>query len=350
MLSHSGQLKEAKMFKTKTICECVVFIGLFWVLVEIFAGRWGWPPFRESMRYAAEQKSLAAASQAAAQREWEASYLPVSVAQAQNDADDISAAEQGDPDAQYSLGLRYANGPMLAQNDAEATQQKAVQGGRITEVEHNIMSLEQRGVDVAQYLYSLGEMCDIEKLKANFGKKGVAVSHCWSDTKAEEFYKMAAERGHAKAKYSLGMMYRQYKSGQNEQQRRAEAMKWFRAAAEQGFAEAQYELSLMLSDVEHREEALKWLRMAAEQGSMKGQSALGYRYEKGDWGLAQNEAEAMKWYRQAAAQGDRWAKDMLDCMVYRKNGGEAKNERPPNEQCIDWCGTGRIQPEMMPKR
>ncbi|WP_439830288.1 tetratricopeptide repeat protein, partial [Aeromonas veronii] len=59
------------------------------------------------------------------------------------------------------------------------------------------------------------------------------------DAQALAWYRKAAEQGHAKAQYNLGVMYG---NGQGVPQDDAQAVVWFRKAAEQGLAEAQYEL------------------------------------------------------------------------------------------------------------
>ena len=52
----------------------------------------------------------------------------------------------------------------------------------------------------------------------------------------------AADQGHAKAQYNLGLMYYE---GQGVAQDYSAAMKWFRMAADQENAKAQYSLGLM---------------------------------------------------------------------------------------------------------
>ena len=56
---------------------------------------------------------------------------------------------------------------------------------------------------------------------------------------AAKWFRRAAERGHAKAQYNLGVMYG---TGRGVPQNNAEAVRWYRLAAEQGQAEAQLKL------------------------------------------------------------------------------------------------------------
>ena len=61
---------------------------------------------------------------------------------------------------------------------------------------------------------------------------------------AVKWYRMAAENGHVKAQYNLGVIY--YK-GQGIEQDYNEAIKWYRKAAEQGYTQSQTILGLMYS-------------------------------------------------------------------------------------------------------
>ena len=66
-----------------------------------------------------------------------------------------------------------------------------------------------------------------------------------NDKEAVEWYRLAAEQGHAKAQYNLGYMYA---NGRGVIQDDKEAVKWYRLAAEQGNAEAQNYLVLMCAN------------------------------------------------------------------------------------------------------
>ncbi len=104
--------------------------------------------------------------------------------------------------------------------------------------------------------------------------------------------------------YSFGLMYY---DGDGAEQDYVEAANWFRIAAEQGHAKAQDNLALMYENgqgvAQNCAEAVKWYRMAAEQGNAGSQNNLGSLLENGD-GVAQDHAEAIKWYRKAAENGD----------------------------------------------
>ena len=90
-----------------------------------------------------------------------------------------------------------------------------------------------------------------------------------------------------------------YYYGNGMEKDKSEAAKWYREAAEQGHAKAQYNLGLCLDSENNKTEAAKWYMKAAEQGYQLAQYVLGRMYGKGR-GVTQNQSEAIKWYKKAA--------------------------------------------------
>ena len=109
-------------------------------------------------------------------------------------------AEQGDADAQFSLGVMYDNGEVVSQDYQEA-------------VGWFRMAAEQGNV-AAQC--NLGLMC------AN----GQGVPQDYQE--AVSWYRKAAEQGNADAQYNLGVMYT---NGQGVPQDYVQAHKWVNLAA-----------------------------------------------------------------------------------------------------------------------
>jgi hypothetical protein len=85
-----------------------------------------------------------------------------------------------------------------------------------------------------------------------------------------------------------------------------QAVQWYRKAAEQGHAGAQYSLGRMYDlgwgVAEDNVQAGEWYRKAAEQGHAGAQYNLGIMYDHG-WGVAKDNDQAVQWYRRAAKQG-----------------------------------------------
>ena len=179
----------------------------------------------------------------------------------------LPLAEQGLAEAQFNLGLMYANGDGVPEDDAAAVTwyRKAAEQGD-AEAQYNL------GVKYA---------------------KGEGVPE--DDAEAVKWYRKAAEQGQAEAQHNLGVMY---DAGDGVPEDDAEVVKWYRKAAEQGYARAQFNLGLMYDTgdvgldldllealgvaephllhlaVEHRELVLA-VRPLAEQGHDVGNGAGG---------------------------------------------------------------------------
>ena len=95
--------------------------------------------------------------------------------------------------------------------------------------------------------------------------------------------------------------------GDGVQQDLVEAANWYRIAAQRGHAGAQHNLAVMYENGEgvsqNHTEAAKWYRLAAEQGKVGSQNNLGCLYESGS-GVLQDYPTALEWYRKGAEGGD----------------------------------------------
>ena len=255
-------------------------------------------------------------------------------------------AEQGNAEAQYSLGNRHNNGWGVKKDKREA-------------VRWYRKSAEQ-GLTTAQY--DLGVMYEY----------GTGVEE--DKREAARWYSKSAEQGLADAQHNLGVMY---ENGIGIKQDDGEAVRWYRKSAEQGFAESQNNLGaaygngegvkqdyreayiwfsiakangqetatesirktewhLYLTEAEiksakqeaqrrldeinnraislsddaltenscetHESDDLEGVRYLAEQGNMKAQYILGLMYNLGE-GVKKDNKEAVRWYRKAAEQG-----------------------------------------------
>ena len=119
----------------------------------------------------------------------------------------------------------------------------------------------------------------------------------------------------------------------------AETIDEITAKAEQGDAEAQVDLGFRynkgLFGVEKDlRKAVKWYRKAAEQGDADGQYLLGLAYWSGE-GVEQDLREAVKWYRKAAEQGYAYGQIALG-FAYGGGKGVAKNQR----EAVRWHRKG----------
>jgi len=110
-----------------------------------------------------------------------------------------------------------------------------------------------------------------------------------------------AEDGDQYAQACLGLMCYY---GRGVDRNSSTAVEWYRKAAEQGHADAQFYLGLMyrygFDGVDENEAiAAEWYRKAAEQGHANAQYNLGFMYRYGR-GVHKSESTAAEWYRKAA--------------------------------------------------
>jgi TPR repeat protein len=203
------------------------------------------------------------------------------------------AAEQGNAEAQFNLGVMYAKGEGVPQDDKEAAKwyTKAAEQGD------------------AEAQYNLGR-------RMYYEGKGVTQDY----KEAAKWLTKAAEQGNASAQFDLGGMYLR---GEGVQQNYAEAVKWLTKAAERGNTLAQAALGEMYFQGQEipqdYKEAVKWLTKAAERGNTLAQAALGEMYFQGQE-IPQDYKEAAKWYTKAAEQGLAEAQFNLSLKFYKGQG------------------------------
>ena len=148
-------------------------------------------------------------------------------------------AEQGDADAQFSLGVMYRVGQGVPQDDAEAVKwyRKAAKQGHANAQNH------------LGYLYDCGRPVPQDDAEAAKRVRSVPT--------------VEPEARRSKA---------------------AEAVKWYRKAAEQGLALAQFNLGVMYLNgkgvPQHYVQALMWFNLAEAQGEPHGQQARAFLAKK----------------------------------------------------------------------
>jgi TPR repeat protein len=141
--------------------------------------------------------------------------------------------------------------------------------------------------------------------------KGMAAYEAGDYLTTIQEWKPLAESGDANLQYNLGIIY-------EAMQASTEAALWYRLAADQGMSVAQSALGYKYLKgqgvVQSFVESLKWYRLAADQGSAEGQRRLGDAYALGN-GVAQDFSEALKWSLKSAKQGHAAAQTSVG-MVY----------------------------------
>jgi TPR repeat protein len=157
-------------------------------------------------------------------------------------------------------------------------------------------------------------------------------------TEAARWYRKAADQGNATAQFALGQMYsrgwgvprdeadalRWFQmanapesegpptdwaliEGYGVEQDPKQAAYWYQMAASQGHDEAQYNLGRLYAAGKgvprDEEQAVRWVRAAASQGYVPAQAFFGMRYANGN-GIPQNHRLAYLWLTLAFLRGD----------------------------------------------
>lgn len=193
------------------------------------------------------------------------------------------AAEAGDVEAQYELGMMYEHGLGMPKDLQAAVFWYRTAG--------------ENGNGTAQYkLFGMYE-----------SGHGVTAS---ADN-AVQWLRKAAESGLPEAQFKLGLCLEQ---GRSVTQKHSEAATWYMSAAQQGSIEAQYRLGLLyeagLGVARDCAAAAKYYAQAAERGNGNAQYALGVLYVTGE-GVQKDLKLAASLFESAAAQGNARAKQKI---------------------------------------
>jgi TPR repeat protein len=268
-------------------------------------------------------------------------------------ADLIASAENGDAQAQGTLGMRY-------HKQGEHTDDLVAKTENFKQARKWFKKSAQQGNPVGQY--GMGMVCDdgvdepadIEQAvqwyraaaNQDYAPAQYVMGLCHKHgtcmpkdfAQAHTWLQKAAHAGNSEAQLSLGEFYlseeygfhdlklaiewieksaaqgnyhaiaqigSSYETGNGKPKDLAKAKQWYLLAAQKGHAQAQTNLASILSrenTPENQQEAFKWYLKAAQQGHAPAQFAVGTAYVFGSNNMQQDIGQATKWYRQAAAQ------------------------------------------------
>jgi uncharacterized protein len=200
-----------------------------------------------------------------------------------------TAAEAGQAEAQFDLGVLYAQGLGVPRDLSEAARwySRAAEQGN------------------AEAQFALGQMCS----------RGWGVPRDEAD--AMRWFQLA--NGNESDGSPTGWEAIQgYGTPQDPQK----AAYWYRQAAEKGHAEAQFNLGRLYatgSGVPHDEEqATRWVRASASQGFAPAQARLGMRYAEGN-GVTQDDRRAFFWLTLAYLHGEKRVEKLRGTVAAKLN-------------------------------
>jgi TPR repeat protein len=250
-------------------------------------------------------------------------------------------AEKGDANAQYNLGLLYAQGAGGAPDFKKAAEwyEKAAQQG-VAAAQYNLAIMYSNGQGAPKDLQKAAEWyqkaanAGVDPAANNLGAIYNEGAGAFTNfAQAEKWYRRAAEKGIASAQFNLGVMY---DIGQGVQQDFAEAMKWYRQAADQGLASAMTNVGILYYNAQGVKrdllEAYAWFARAGERGDERGRVLAQNTLKKLRGGDVQRAQElARNWQPKPAVKVDEAAQLAL---------AESNSSAPP----VMRASTGAPQP------
>ncbi|KAG0053081.1 hypothetical protein BGZ90_006312, partial [Linnemannia elongata] len=132
---------------------------------------------------------------------------------------------------------------------------------------------------------------------------------------AMDWYCKAAEQGHPRAQFNIGLLYDQGHGGVSQDH--SKAFEWFLKSALQGYADSQAKVSLAYTNgagvPNDNIKAMEWSVKAAENGHAERQHYMGAAYENAQErvasafeagrGVPEDSVKAVEWYTKSADQG-----------------------------------------------
>ena len=261
------------------------------------------------------------------------------------------AADKGDVRAMKHLGVIYLRGIDVTQDTKEAVRwlKMAADKGEFDAI-HAVAIICESDTTTSELLMAADEV----DIRAMMHIESMYENGLNTDKYSEEaikWFKMAADKGDAKAMNNLGVMYQtgftsyvEYDEDTGEScilqikididKNSEEAIKWFKMATDKGDAKAMNNLGVMYQNGDgidkNSEEAIKWFKMAANKGDAKAMIRLGDMYRTGD-NIDKNSKEAVKWYKMTANNGDVEAMFILGFMY--SNGYDAEQD---SKEAVKW--------------
>ena len=228
----------------------------------------------------------------------------------------LEAARAGNPKAMYYYGL-YCELHMIDFDKEE------------TPAQFWLKQAADQGETEAQFQLGYYYERDLNRLLLQEGQEAVrSFLMNWYDSpewiicrtnmeeykyKALEYYKKAAEKGHVRACFNLGLIYERGIGPEGSNRDRKAAEELYQKAAEKGHPFALCRLAYCYlcggETVEKDEkEAVRLYKQAAEKGSREAKFRLGLCYEKG-LGVEKDEEKATEYYQAAGNHIPWWAKE-----------------------------------------
>eukprot|EP00931_Biecheleriopsis_adriatica_P060477 TRINITY_DN3632_c2_g1_i1.p1 TRINITY_DN3632_c2_g1~~TRINITY_DN3632_c2_g1_i1.p1 ORF type:complete len:876 (+),score=213.91 TRINITY_DN3632_c2_g1_i1:35-2662(+) len=220
------------------------------------------------------------------------------------------AAEAGDKEARFELGVIHFTAKGVAKDEAAAFRhlhQAAELGHRAAQncvgtMLRNGLGTSVQKEEAAIWFQKAADAGDTEAI-FNLGDMLYEGEVEKNEVRGVQLFEKAALQGLDFAQFKLGMALRE---GIGIDMDQSLGTKWVQQSAKHGLPQAMQVLGswLYIGDgvVQDKAEAARYFQKAADQGDALAQYSLGVMYELGD-GVTKSDAQAQHYLRQAAAQG-----------------------------------------------
>ncbi len=220
----------------------------------------------------------------------------------------LKAAEQNQVLAQYNVGICYREGSGFSKDLKRAFEwffKSANQGD--LESSYNVALAYHFGegtqVDLTQAVTWYQKAIEKHHIPALYGL-GLIYTNGNTDLpvdhpKALALYQQAAQAAYAPAQYMIGLYYEKALGGLEMNQKLA--FDWYTKAADQKFKRAYLALANLYKSQKNWEKYFFWIQTTASEGIAEGQLALGIAFRDG-MGTPINLKEAIKWFLEASKQ------------------------------------------------
>ncbi len=245
-------------------------------------------------------------------------------------------AREGNPAAQYSIGLLYDQGKGVKKDPVMALKYfKAAVKQNLPAAEYYLGVKYYAGLgikkDYQKALPLITRAAQQDHLQAQFQlamfyEQGIGTQK--DITQATQWFLRAAENGFGPAQHSLAA---RYLTGHGVGLNLEKGVFWLQKAAEQNDADAMRDLGFLyyqgMGVKKAWNKAVELLSYPAEEGSSLAQFILGEIYAQGGFGVRQNRYQAKVWYTRAKHSGNRDAQQRLTQLAAGKIKGSSPQTR-----------------------
>lgn len=251
---------------------------------------------------------------------------------------DIPAAEAGNAQARFDLGLAYQKGLCVEKNARSALKwlERSAEQGHAP-AQHALGEIYFTGADLPAADYPKAKEWHAKAALQGHGPSQLRLAFLYAENhfkgldvdyaEAEKWFIKAAEQNAGDARFRLGNFYHHYKNPPDY----VKAVEWLTRAAEDGHRTAMFDLATFYREgkavPQDLGKSLEWLIRAGTGGVLPAQIMLAEAYGKGENGASKDPTQSFLWAKRIADQGAApvyWLNHVAD-ILYKGQDGIPKN-------------------------